>query len=213
MAKVRGVTADRWPAFAAVLAVALVMPGPDFAVVLRHGLHSTRAGAAATAGVLTGLLTHSCLAAAGLSAMVAAHPSLLTGLRFAGAAYLAGLGTAALLAWRRARFQQADGGQPARPAGRERSYRDGALTNVLNPKALLFFLGVVPQFLTPGGDVMATTLLLAGTTVAGAALWYGLVLATLAPMNRLLATAVTRRRIDAVTGAVLLTVAGSVVLH
>ncbi len=113
--------------------------------------------------MLTGLLTHSCLAAAGLSAVVAAHPSLLTGLRFAGATYLAGLGTAALLAWRRARFQQADGGQPARPAG-------------------------------------------------GAALWYGLVLATLAPMHRLLAAAVTRRRIDAVTGAVLLTVAGSVVL-
>jgi threonine/homoserine/homoserine lactone efflux protein len=101
-------TADRWLAFVAVVTVALALPGPDFAVVLRHGLHSTRAGAAAAAGVLTGLLTHGCLAAAGLSAVVAAHPGLLAALRFVGTVYLAGFVAAALLA-------ASDPAAPSRP--------------------------------------------------------------------------------------------------
>lgn len=201
-------TADRWLAFVAVLAVALALPGPDFAVVLRHGLRSVRAGAAAAAGVLTGLLAHSCLAAAGLSAAVAAHPGLLTTLRVAGSAYLAGLGAAALLAWRRTR---ADRHRPAvQPTGGgERAYRDGALANLLNPKALLFFLGVVPHFLTRDGGVAATTLLLGGTTIVAAALWYGLMLVTLAQVHCLLARPGTRSGVDAVTGVALLTVAGT----
>ncbi|MGH3769552.1 MAG: LysE family translocator [Pseudonocardiaceae bacterium] len=207
-------TVDRWLAFVAVLTVALALPGPDFAVVLRHGLRSTRAGAAAAAGVLTGLLTHGCLAAAGLSAVVAAHPGLLTALRLVGTAYLAGLGMAALLAWRRTRRHPAGRDRPAMPAagGGERAYRDGALTNLLNPKALLFFLGVVPHFLTWDSGVSATTLLLGGTTIVVAAFWYGLLLAILAQVHRLLARPRMRSGVDAVTGVALLTVAGSLAL-
>jgi threonine/homoserine/homoserine lactone efflux protein len=48
------VTVDHWLAFVAIVTVALALPGADFAVVLRHGLRGTRAGAAAAAGVLTG---------------------------------------------------------------------------------------------------------------------------------------------------------------
>jgi threonine/homoserine/homoserine lactone efflux protein len=89
---------------------------------------------------------------------------------------------------------------------------DGALTNLLNPKALLFFLGVVPHFLTRDSGVTATTLLLGGTTIVVAALWYGLLLVTLARVHRQLARPSTRSRVDAVTGVVLLTVAGSLAL-
>ncbi len=206
-------TADRWLAFVAVLTVALALPGPDFAVVLRHGLRSTRAGAAAAAGVLTGLLAHGCLAAAGLSALVAAHPGLLVALRLVGTAYLGGLGVAALLAWRRSRLHPADHDGPALPAaGGGGAYRDGALTNLLNPKALLFFLGVIPHFLTRYSGVSATILLLGGTTVVVAALWYGLMLATLAQVQRLLDLPGARSGVDAVTGVALLTVAGSLAL-
>ncbi|MDT7711688.1 MAG: hypothetical protein QOG46_377 [Pseudonocardiales bacterium] len=94
----------------------------------------------------------------------------------------------------------------------ERAYRDGALTNLLNPKALLFFLGVVPHFLTRDGGVTVTTLVLGGTTIVAAALWYGLMLATLAQVHRLLVRPRMCSGVDAVTGVALLTVAGSLAL-
>ncbi len=199
---------ERWTAFVAVLLVLLCAPGPDFAVVLRHALVSTRAGTRAAAGVVTGLVGHTAAAALGLSAVVAARPEVLVGLRIAGAAYLAWLGLRTLLAALRSAPRGAAPG-PATPAGHP--FRDGLAGNLLNPKALLLFLGLLPQFVAPPG-VTAQILLLAATTVVASVLWWAVVIAAAARGRALLGRGRARRAVDAGTGAVLVGVAVGVVL-
>lgn len=138
----------------AVLLIELT-PGPNMAWLA--GLAATegaRTGRAAVAGVALGLLGNAVLAALGLAALLEAAPGLWAGLRLAGAAMMAWL---AFDAWR----GTTDGAGPIRPAmargaaemaGARRAFATGALINLLNPKAYLFFVVVAPQFL--GGETL-----------------------------------------------------------
>jgi threonine/homoserine/homoserine lactone efflux protein len=200
------VTLERWTAFVGVLLVVLCTPGPDFTVVLRHALAGPRHGVRAAAGIVTGLAGHTAAAALGLSAILAARPDVLTAIRLAGAAYLGWLGVHAL----RAALVR----DPAAASARVHSphpYLDGLASNLLNPKALLFFLGLIPQFVVPGPTVTAQLLLLAGTTVLASALWWAIVIAVAARGRAALARSRVRRAVDAVTGGALLAVAVGVV--
>jgi threonine/homoserine/homoserine lactone efflux protein len=197
------VTLERWAAFVGVLLVIVFTPGPDFAVVLRHALAGPARGMRAAAGNVTGLAAHTAAAALGLSAVLAARPDVLTAIRLAGAAYLVWLAVHAL------RAALARGSSAARP-DRSRSphpYLDGMATNLLNPKALLFFLGLIPQFVVPGPTVTAQLLVLAGTTVLAAVLWWAVVILVAARGRAVLARSRVRRVIDALTGGALLAVA------
>jgi threonine/homoserine/homoserine lactone efflux protein len=196
-------TLERWTAFVGVLLVVVFTPGPDFAVVLRHALAGPARGMRAAAGNVTGLAAHTAAAALGLSAVLAARPDVLTAVRLAGVAYLVWLAVQALRA--ALRREAAAAGPP-----RSRSphpYLDGLATNLLNPKALLFFLGLIPQFVVPGPTVTAQLLLLAGTTVTAAALWWTVVILVAARGRAVLARSSVRRAVDALTGGALLAVA------
>lgn len=196
-------TLERWTAFVGVLLVVVFTPGPDFAVVLRHSLGGPARGVRAAAGNVTGLACHTTAAALGLSAVLAARPDVLTVIRLAGAAYL---GWLAVQAIRAACARDAAATHPAR-ARSAHPYLDGLATNLLNPKALLFFLGLIPQFVVPGPTVTAQLLLLAGTTVVAAVLWWTVVILAAARGRAVLGRARVRRAVDGVTGGVLLAVA------
>jgi threonine/homoserine/homoserine lactone efflux protein len=199
-------TLERWTAFVGVLLVVVFTPGPDFAVVLRHALAGPVRGVRAAAGNVTGLAAHTAAAALGLSALLTARPDVLTVIRVAGAAYLVWLAVQAL----RAAFTR-DGaaGRPVRSRS-PHPYLDGLATNLLNPKALLFFLGLIPQFVVPGPFVTGQLLLLAGTTVLAAVLWWAVVILAATRGRAALTRSRVRRAVDAVTGAALLAVALSV---
>jgi threonine/homoserine/homoserine lactone efflux protein len=98
---------------------------------------------------------------------------------------------------------------PPRP---HHPYLDGLAGNLLNPKALLFFLGLMPQFVVPGhGMVAGQILLMAGTTVVAAALWWALVILLAGRSRRAMGRPRVRRGVDAVGGAALMAVAVAVV--
>ena len=144
----------------AVLLIELT-PGPNMAWLA--GLAATegkRSGLSAVAGVALGLLANGVLAALGLATLLTAMPALLHGLRLAGAAMMVWL---AIEAWRGAEKA------PPPPATR-RAFATGALLNLLNPKAYLFFVVVAPEFL--GGRTLglteALTLALVSTAIATA---------------------------------------------
>jgi threonine/homoserine/homoserine lactone efflux protein len=196
------VTLERWTAFVGVLLVVVFTPGPDFAVVLRHALAGPARGLRAAAGNVTGLAGHTAAAGLGLSAVLAARPDVLTVIRLAGAAYLVWLGAQAL----RAAFRRETAAHPVRTRS-PHPYLDGLATNLLNPKALLFFLGLIPQFVVPGPTVTAQLLLLAGTTVVAAVLWWTVVILVAARGRAALARTRVRRAVDAVSGGALLAVA------
>ncbi len=124
--------------------VLILTPGPDMLFVIGQSLAGgTRRGWAALFGIVTGALVHVALAASGVAALIAASPALFEALRLAGAAYLIWLGIGALrAAWR--------GGGALRPAlPVAAAFRQGFLTNLTNPKVILFFLAFLPQFVDP----------------------------------------------------------------
>jgi threonine/homoserine/homoserine lactone efflux protein len=116
-------------------------PGQDVVFASACGIQGgPRAGVAAGMGVGCGALWHITLAALGLSALVAAHPAMLGAIRYAGAGYLL------YIAWKSWRAGALPQGQGTPSLGR--AFLRGALTNVLNPKPILFFLAFLPQFVS-----------------------------------------------------------------
>ena len=130
-------------------------PGPDMTFVLAQSAHrGAKAGLAAALGVGAGALFHMSLAAFGLAALFAAVPLAFDIVRYLGAAYLVWI---ALGMIRRPPHLGRDDRQPARGA----VFRQGMLTNMLNPKVAMFFIAFLPQFVTPdAGPAWAQILVL-----------------------------------------------------
>ncbi|MEW1613049.1 MULTISPECIES: LysE family translocator [unclassified Streptomyces] len=199
--------------FLGVVLVAYMVPGPDFLVVLRSAAEHPSKGRAAALGAQAGLCVHMLAAAIGLSVIAARSPLVYDAIKLLGAAYLIHLGIRAVIAARRAardRSSTTDTGpaaapQPPRPAesagARWRSgFTQGLLTNVLNPKAVLFFLSILPQFVHGDGSATRQILFLGTLDVLiGIVYWFALVVVA-ARLRTLLARPGVRSRWELTTG-------------
>jgi threonine/homoserine/homoserine lactone efflux protein len=131
--------------FIATAIVLILTPGQDTFFILGRSISSGRpAGIAAALGISSGTVIHTIAAALGLSALLATSPYAFMVVKFAGAAYLLYIGVRALLT-------RSHGlpGPDARETGDGRwpAFRQGIITNLLNPKVGLFFLALMPQFI------------------------------------------------------------------
>ncbi|OUL98021.1 LysE family translocator [Variovorax sp. JS1663] len=154
----------------AVLALFL-SPGPNMAFVLSHGIAlGPRAGFAAGLGIAGADLVHTLCAATGVTALVAAWPPAFDLLRYAGAIYLL------WLAWQALRSGGARPGATAGQAGFVPVLRRAWLNNLVNPKALLFFMVFLPQFVDPARGSVAAQLAWLGVTLSLAGLVFNTVL-------------------------------------
>ena len=142
-------------AFALVAALMTMVPGADTFLVVRNSLRGGRRdGWLTVTGICTGLFVHALLSALGVSAVIAHSATAFLVLKVAGAGYLAWLGLQSL--------RRALRGAPAQPADSVaaasvpalRSFREGLLTNLLNPKVIVFYFALLPQFLAPGDAVL-----------------------------------------------------------
>lgn len=162
--------AAHWAAFLAAAVLLNLSPGPDMAFILANAVRGgRRAGAAAMAGVWTGALVHVVLAAAGLTAIVAASATAFALVKWVGAAYLVWIGLRALRA-RPAEGTDTDtdaapGGGTRVAEGRWAVYRQGVLVDLLNPKVAVFFLAFLPQFVVQGAGPAWAQLLVHGVLV------------------------------------------------
>lgn len=191
-------------AFIGVAAVLVMAPGPDFAVVVRNALRGRRQGVATTAGIVSGLLVHTTVAALGLSAVLAASVVAFTVVKVVGATYLGWLGLRALMSARsHPATHQAPAG-PATPLTSGLAFRHGLLTNVLNPKAPLVFLSVLPQFIPRGAAVLPHTVLLSTILIAVATVWFLTLTRLVGILEPVLSRPAVRRRVDQLTGVVLI---------
>jgi threonine/homoserine/homoserine lactone efflux protein len=129
--------------FIATAIVLIITPGQDTFFILGRSLAGGRsAGISAALGISTGTVIHTILAALGLSALLATSPYAFMTVKFAGAAYLIYIGVRALLV-----KDTLPGEADATPDGHWSAFRQGVLTNLLNPKVALFFLALLPQFI------------------------------------------------------------------
>ena len=134
--------------FGFLLAAVLITasPGPDNLMVLSTGMaRGRRPGIAFGLGCAAGCLSHTALALAGVSALVAASPTAFTALRWAGGLYLVWLGVQALRHAGPARLETAS----AATESTSRLFAKGLVANAINPKVVLFFLSFLPQFVQP----------------------------------------------------------------
>ena len=172
------------------------------ALVLQNGLSGGRRAAVETAvGINAGLLVWALAAALGIAALLRASGPAFTLLKLAGAAYLVWLGLRAVAtAWRgRADTSAAHLARRRRPS----AFRQGLLSNLLNPKIALVFTTLIPQFVDPGDPAVPQTLLLAAIFIAMGLVWLTSYALFVAKIGALLRRSAVQRVLNAVTGTVL----------
>lgn len=132
--------------FVGAVVVLNLVPGPGMMYLLAHGITGGRkAGAIAALGMATGTVVHTAAAILGLSALLTAAPFVLDGVRIFGALVLAYLAFAALC------DSRALNNEPKqKPESILRTYISAVLTNLANPKVMLFYVAFMPQFIHPG---------------------------------------------------------------
>lgn len=189
--------------FAGVALLLILIPGPDFAVVVPNALRGRATGTATALGTASGLAVHAGIAAAGLSAVVLTSDVVFSAVKYLGAAFLLYLGVRALWKSRRTRRQPtAPTTEQCRPLTGRAAYRQGLLVNLLNPKAPLIYLSVMPQFLQPTSSSTAQLAAMSTILVGLALTWY-IVLTLLVGVLRPIIEQF-RVWIDRVTGLVLI---------
>jgi threonine/homoserine/homoserine lactone efflux protein len=177
----------RFLAFLGVAALLIMIPGPDMALVTASALAGGRRAAwSAARGIAAGSALWGAAVALGLAAVLSASPVLFAALRLAGAAYLVYLGVQQLRAHHTVTVRRS--GRP---------FVQGLLGNLLNPKAAVIFLTIVPQFLRPG-DPAARIVLMVGVYEVMILVWLHLYGMGVARIGQALA-----RRLRVVTGFVL----------
>ncbi|WP_130269710.1 LysE family translocator [Phyllobacterium myrsinacearum] len=153
--------------FTATVLPLICTPGPDMLFVASQAIAGGRsAGLRATAGVCLGYLVHSTLVALGLAAIVAASPLLFEALRWIGITYLLYLACKLIAsALRAGRVTVA-----ARPA--KRQLQRGFLTAFLNPKGMMIYFAILPQFIQPGSSIALQAAILSAVFVLWCAVVY-----------------------------------------
>jgi threonine/homoserine/homoserine lactone efflux protein len=127
------------------------VPGPAVLFIVARSIEQGRgAGLVSMLGVQVGALVHVAAAALGISALLVQSALAFSVVKYAGAAYLVYLGLRRLLA-----RERLETGRERVPRARGRLFREGIIVNVLNPKAALFFLAFLPQFVDPDAGAVA----------------------------------------------------------
>jgi len=184
--------------FLGVSLLVIVVPGQDTALTIRNTLlGSRRAGVATALGIASGLTVWTVATSIGVGALLVASEPAFLALRLAGAAYLVWLGMHGLWhAVARAGRQEPRSGRARRSAV---AFRQGLVSNLGNPKILVFFTSLLPQFSSTGAGLLAHGLAFCALTLA----WLSLYALAVARARRLLEHRRTRRAIDAVSGIAL----------
>lgn len=186
--------------FLAVATLVVVTPGPDMTLVARNTFAEGRiSGLATSAGTCSGLLVHATAAALGLSAVLLASSEAFTVVKIAGGAYLIFLGIRTIIGAGR----EVHLGDGERATNSWAAYRQGVLTNVLNPKVAVFFLSLLPQFVDPGPGFTWRLLLLSGLFIAMGLVWLTVYTLALHAVGAFVARPRVKALVETVTGSVL----------
>jgi threonine/homoserine/homoserine lactone efflux protein len=145
--------------FLGLISVLVAIPGPAVVLVMKNAVLRGRWSATTTAlGVLTADVIWVAASVSGLTALLAASRPAFEALRILGSAYLVYLGARLLFSRRNYLERGGDQTTSTRP-GTGRAFREGLLCDLSNPKTVLVFTSVIPQFLTPDGGLISLALL------------------------------------------------------
>jgi len=197
-------------AFAVIAGLLTITPGADTMLVIRNVMARGRAaGLQTTVGACCGLFVHATLSALGLSLVLVRSATAFEVVKMIGAGYLIWLGVQAVrqAIRREPDRERLDGGAVASAsmAGRDRrSFLEGFLSNVLNPKVAVFYLAFLLQFMSSGDWVFGKSMLLAAIHFVEGIVWMSALTFFIARVQAWISRPRVRRTIEVTTGAVLI---------
>ncbi|MBB1485702.1 LysE family translocator [Oceanospirillum sediminis] len=197
--------------FLAAIILLTISPGVDTVMVIRNTIRGGRIdGLVTSIAICSGLFVHAVVSAAGVSFILLQSASLFTMLKLAGAAYLIWLGWKSLRnAWDRKTNTTLTGvsnteNHSVTPSLR-RSFREGFLSNVLNPKTIVFYMAFLPQFIQPHESVMLKSVFLAGVHFIVSNIWQLILILMVAKARQWLSSEKAMRYLDGIIGSVMMT--------
>ncbi|WP_409995536.1 LysE family translocator [Halomonas denitrificans] len=193
-------------AFVVAITLLSVTPGIDTLLVIRNTARGgLRDGVLTSMGICSGLFVHATVSALGVSLILLQSAWAFSALKLVGAAYLAWLGVASLRqAWKGGGLEVAAVSSTSRQAvPMWRPLREGLLSNVLNPKTVVFYMAFLPQFIAPTDPALLKSLWLAGIHFIIANVWQILVAVLVGSASHWLARPAFSRVLNGLTGGVL----------
>ncbi|MFD5859423.1 LysE family translocator [Streptomyces chartreusis] len=190
-------------AFLGACTLIAASPGPSTVLIIKQSLHSRRSGFLTVLGNETGVFVWGVVAAFGLTALLTASEVAYDVMRVVGAVVLVGFGIQALRQARRAKGAD-DGVRESAPKSGWHSYRGGLLLNLANPKAAVFAMSFLPQFVPEGAPHLPAMVGLAALWAVYEVGYYGLYVWFVGRLKSVLSRAGVRRRLEQVSGGVLL---------
>lgn len=190
-------------AYLVAITLLTVTPGVDTLLVMRNtGRGGLKDGCVTSVGICSGLFIHASLSALGISILLVETAWAFSALKWTGACYLVWLGIGSLRqAIKRGDEPRAVESPVARrPVSRWLSFREGLLSNVLNPKTALFYMALLPQFVDPSGNAFQQSLILAGVHFLLAMFWQCGLAWVVVRFRGLGASVRLKRALNAVTG-------------
>lgn len=159
-------------AFITITLMIIIVPGPDFFVVMKNSITSGKGnGAMAALGITTGHVVYSLLAVFGIIFILANMYYVFLVIKILGAGYLIYLGIKSIISARQGmNFSVTQ--IEAQQFSYLSSYRQGFLSTILNPKALLYYISILPQFLSTGEGVTTQIAILSVIVTTVILLWF-----------------------------------------
>jgi len=184
-----------------------IAPGVDTFIVIRNVLRGGWLdGVFTSLGICTGLFFHATLSACGLSIILIHSAFLFNSVKTVGALYLVWLGIITIYNatknHKTIEFTQHH--SSFKPVEFVKSFREGILSNVLNPKPAVFYMAFLPQFIGPADSVFVKSMLLTSIQFAIGIVWLVILSFTIFKIKRYLTTGPTRRILNTISGSVLI---------
>ncbi|MEO9274482.1 LysE family translocator [Marinomonas sp. 5E14-1] len=162
----------QWLPFLLAISVLTMSPGVDTILVMRNAAQGGwRLGFLTSLGICMGLFAHATLSALGLSVILLGSAGLFTVFKLLGAAYLVYLGVQALRSVMKPVGMTFTDKGASKPLTAWGGFRQGILSNVLNPKPIVFYMAFLPQFIDPSYSALGQSLFMASLHFIIAMTW------------------------------------------
>lgn len=166
---------DNLLGYIAVVIVLAVMPGADSMIIMKNTLNiDSNAGRVTILGIILGHLFWTFIAVIGLAVVIANSILLFSTIKYVGAAYLVYIGIKSFTAGQLVSVEDLKGKRQKTKGQLGEAFRQGLISNILNPKVLLLYITIMPQFMTVGGNVSENQqlVILAGLLIAISSIWF-----------------------------------------
>ena len=194
-----------WLPFLVAITALTLTPGVDTLLVMRNAARGgNRDGLLTSLGICMGLFVHASISAAGLSVILLGSAHLFTALKIAGACYLIWLGIQSLRSAFKSGALQVEQPTTTCSVPAMTSLREGLLSNVLNPKPIIFYMAFLPQFIDPAHSAVAQSMMMAAVHFTIGMVWQGTLVLMVARARQWLQTPKVSKTMDSITGFLLI---------